>query len=85
MPPQDVSKLVFQIFDMLANGKLLGYVLFSLVSVGWFVHAKWQRRIMSEEIDRVSQERNLLQEKAIDAPIESSEPRKRRQPVRKQQ
>jgi hypothetical protein len=40
MPSEDVSKLVFQVFNSLIAAKMLGYGLFALTVGSWFAHAK---------------------------------------------
>lgn len=77
MPPEDVSKLVFQIFDEIKAGRLLGYIFSALALGGWYVHTKWQRRIINEEMERLTQARNESQALAINAPIDSSKPQRK--------
>jgi len=52
MPPEDVSKLMFRIVDGLERGVLLGYGLALVAIGGWFVHARYQRRVISVELSR---------------------------------
>lgn len=52
MPPEDVSELVFRIVDGLERGVLLGYGLALIAVGGWFVHARYQRRVISMELSR---------------------------------
>jgi len=72
MPSEDVSKLVFSLFEWLREGMLLGYALFVLTLAGWAFHAKYQRRLQSREIDRLADERNEWQKKALGGRVESS-------------
>jgi len=65
MPPEDVSKLVFRLLDGLERGSLLGYLLSLLFLAGWYVHARYQRRVISGEIARMAAERNMLQSKNL--------------------
>lgn len=65
MPSEDVSRLVFRIVDGIESGALLGYLLAMLAIVGWYFHAKYQRRVLSVELDRVAAERNVLQTKSL--------------------
>lgn len=65
MPPEDVSKLVFRIVDGVERGALLGYLLALISIVGWYFHAKYQRRVISAELERVATERNVLQTKKL--------------------
>lgn len=75
MPPADVSRLAFRLFDAIERHELLGYI-FSIVSLtGWFFHAKYQRRIITDEMTRLSGERNSLQSKALGKGVKSSEAR----------
>lgn len=76
MPSEDVSRLVFQILADLKNGQLLGYALALISTAGWAFHVKWQRRVITAEMRRVTRERNELQAQATPAEIESSEPRR---------
>jgi len=73
MPSDDLSKLVFKILEWATLSRLLGYIIAILALVGWFIHARVQRRIISREIDRISDERNKLQKKLIGSKIISSE------------
>lgn len=52
MPSEDVSKLVFRIVDGLERGMLLGYGLALVAFGGWYVHARYQRRLISVELSR---------------------------------
>jgi hypothetical protein len=67
MPPQDVSKLVFRILGAVERGALLGYLLAFFAIAGWCIHAKYQRRVISAELDRVAAQRNELQTKNLGA------------------
>ena len=65
MPPEDVSKLVFRLVDGVERGSLLGYLLSLLFLAGWYVHARYQRRVITAEIERMAAERNTLQSKNL--------------------
>jgi hypothetical protein len=65
MPPADVSKLVFRLVDGVEQGSLLGYLLSLLFLIGWYVHARYQRRVIAGEIERMAAERNTLQGKNL--------------------
>src|SRR5262245_26218982 len=64
MPPEDVSKLVFRLLESIENGKILGYVLAIILAMGWFWHARWQRRMITDEMHRIGQQRTEAQSKA---------------------
>ena len=72
MPDNDVSKLVFLVRDDLIKGWLSGYVLFVFAVFGWAVHIKKQRNWWSEEMERVTAERNRLQSQVLGSPVKSS-------------
>jgi hypothetical protein len=72
MPGPDVSKLVFGIGQHLVDHSLVGYILSLCLSLGWVAHTKWQRREFHRELDRVTLERNKLQEKALAQKLPSS-------------
>jgi hypothetical protein len=52
MPPEDVSELVFRVVDGLERGALFGYLLAVVAIGGWYVHARYQRRLISVELSR---------------------------------
>ena len=72
MPSDQVSVLAFELINDLKSLNLIGIILCPLTLFGWFVHIRWQRRIFSSEIDRISGERNHYQQKLIDGNINSS-------------
>jgi hypothetical protein len=72
MPPEDVSELVFSIRDELVKGTVAGWFLFGVSIIGWFAHARWQRKQMTREIDRLSIERNKVQQKNLGSHMVSS-------------
>ena len=65
MPPDDVSRLVFRLVDGVERGSLFGYALSLFLLAGWYVHARYQRRVISQEIERMAAERNMLQGKNL--------------------
>jgi hypothetical protein len=73
MPGEDVGKLATRVVDLLVAGSLLGWALAIVFSLGWFVHAKRQRRVIVKEIERLSDERDRWQRKFIDGKVLSSE------------
>ena len=73
MPESDVSKLMFETFKGIESLSLVGYILSFFLSVGWFTHAKWQRRILGDEVKRIANERTDLQKLLANNNIDSSE------------
>lgn len=75
MPQEDVAKLVFEIWYNILNGKLISSVLFVATALGWTAHAKWQRRMITNEMERISGERTRLQQQALGGNLSSSKGR----------
>ena len=73
MPPEDVSKLVFEVLGMLQRWEMVGYILSFFGFGGWFVHAKWQRQMITNEMRRLSIERTKAQGSKMGSLIKSSE------------
>lgn len=65
MPSEDVSELVFRLVDGAERDSLLGYLLSLFVLAGWYVHARYQRRVIAREIGRIAAERNMLQSRNL--------------------
>lgn len=70
MPSEDLSKLIFLVVDRLEHGQLVGYLLALVFAIGWMFHARFQRRLIDEEMQRMSRHEASLQ---VDKRIESSE------------
>jgi hypothetical protein len=56
-----VSKLMFRLLDVAEEERLVGYVVSVVSLLGWFFHARYQRRLIVQEMQRISDERNQLQ------------------------
>ena len=65
VPPDKVAELVDRLMTDLENFSLTGYALALIILAGWYVHAKRQRRIMAEEMERITEERNKLQSSTL--------------------
>jgi len=76
MPPSDVSALMFRLLDVAEEERLIGYVLAVVSLLGWFFHARYQRKLITQEMRRVSGERNQLQARELGKRVKSSEGRK---------
>jgi len=72
MPEQEVGILVSRLIQGLENFYLGGYLLFLATLVGWYIHAKHQRRIIAEEMERLSNERNKLRGTTLGDRVQSS-------------
>ena len=76
MPPTDISRLIFRLLDVAEAERLAGYFV-SVVSLsGWFFHARYQRRLITHEMQRISNERNQLQARELGKMVKSSEGRR---------
>lgn len=65
MPAADVSRLMFEVVGKLESGYLAGYLLSIILGGGWFAHAKFQRRIIQNELNRIAEQRTELQRKQL--------------------
>jgi hypothetical protein len=68
-----VSKLAFRLLDMAENRRIAGYVLAIILAVGWYLHAKYQRRQITNEMQRISDHRTELQARVLGTKVKSSE------------
>lgn len=73
MPPEDVSKLAFHVLQALEQRTILGYAISFILAIGWFFHSRYQRRIITGELDRVANQRNRLQAQTLGNRVKSSE------------
>jgi hypothetical protein len=73
LPPEDLSTLAFAVKNDLAKGYLLGYVISFLTTTGWFFHARWQRKIISVEMQRIGKEKSRIQTETFELGVKSSE------------
>jgi hypothetical protein len=62
LPSEDVSRLVNRIISDAGDLREESIALNVLLALSWAIHAKWQRRSISEEMDRIGKEKSSLQE-----------------------
>lgn len=72
MPGKDVARMAAQIMGDLFSGYLVGWVLAIIAIMGWYFHARYQRRIADREIKRICSERNRLQSEKVGSKLPSS-------------
>lgn len=72
MPSEDASKLIFDLLSLFVRTHIIGWVLAFVLSIGWFLHVKSNRRIHTEEMRRVTDEKNRLQEILLSKKLSSS-------------
>ncbi len=77
MPPADVGILIFRILDATERERLWGYAFAGVSLLGWFFHARYQRKLITAEIERLSGERNELQQLELGNKMRSSGGRKK--------
>lgn len=77
MPSEGIEALSANLVGGLKDFSLVGWILSLCASVGWFIHARWQRRMFNDEMTRMARERNKWQEKCLEGKVTSSkvEPR----------
>ena len=72
MEPKDVSALAFTTLGMIRNGDLVGWLLLLGSTGGWYVHARFQRRVYTGEVERVAEEKTKLQKNSLGKQAKSS-------------
>jgi len=72
MPGKDVADMASQITGDLYSGYLAGWVLAFVAIMGWYFHARYQRRMANREIKRICNERNRLQSEKVGSKLPSS-------------
>lgn len=76
IPSGDIIILVRDIFDISKINSTLGWILSVFITFGGFIILRWQRRIHTKEIKRISNEKKLLQEKLTRKKLSSSNNKK---------
>ena len=72
MPGKDVARMASQITGDLYSGYLVGWALAIVAIMGWYFHAKYQRRMADREIKRICNERTRLQSEKVGSKLPSS-------------
>ena len=72
MPASDVSKLAFEVIGDIRENFILSIFVSPFITLAWFFHVRWQRKTLSDEIARISDQRNSLQKEKDDS-VSSSE------------
>jgi hypothetical protein len=73
MDSKDVALLVSRVIDAQERKWFLGYILSVLILLAWGFHAKWQRKGIVEEMNRLSALRSELQTQLANRKLGSSE------------
>lgn len=78
-PEESVGRVLEQVATDLSRNWKLGYALWVATLVAWRWHAKYQRKVLHDEIGRLSRERNEYQKKALGSgKVISSKPPKKK-------
>jgi len=72
MPPEDISKIMFELVSLIKDWYYIGWILAILSLPGWYITNKGLRRSHYNEMKRISDEKKLLQEKLLQRKLESS-------------
>jgi hypothetical protein len=72
MPSDDVTKLANRLLDMLSNHAIVGYALWLVTIMVWYVHATHVRNVHNVESGRIGKEKSRLQEQLSDRALPSS-------------
>jgi hypothetical protein len=72
LPQRDISYFVRDFYLNLKEAYLVGYVLFGITTLGWFFHARYQRKLHAAEIDRIASDKSKLQEKLLGKKLKSA-------------
>ena len=72
MSEKKVDACVDALLAGLEHFWLVGYLMFFVAMLGWYFHSKHQRRLFTDEMTRVTDERNKLQEKMLGGKVQSS-------------
>ena len=75
MSESKVDSTVDALLDGLNHFWLMGYLFFLCALLGWYFHLKHQRRLFTTEMNRVTDERNKLQEHKLGNRLQSSDRR----------
>lgn len=70
--PADLSRLIFRILDVAEAHQYGGWALSVVISLAWTHQSKRQRREITAEMGRLSEQRNWLQQIALNGRIKSS-------------
>jgi hypothetical protein len=76
IPSEDIIILLRNIANISKINSILGWILATFTTFGGFFIIRWQRRIHTKEVQRISNEKKLLQEKLTNKQLPSSNDKK---------
>lgn len=65
LPPEDLSVIVFNMIEALKTRYVWGYALSGVLTIGWYFNTRNLRRVHSNEMKRIGDEKTSLQEKVL--------------------
>jgi len=72
LPPEDASKLLFDILELLKSMHILGWILSLISLVAWYLNTKHIRKIHVIEVNRIAEEKKELQQQLLGKKLSSS-------------
>jgi hypothetical protein len=72
IPNDQILPFIEKLLDISKINSILGWILSGFITFGSFLTVRWQRRIHTKEIQRISKEKKILQEKLTEQQLPSS-------------
>ena len=72
IPNDQILPFIEKLLDISKINSILGWILSVFVTLGAFLTVRWQRKIHTKEIQRISREKKNLQEKLTQQQLPSS-------------
>ena len=72
IPNEQILPFIEKLLDISKINSILGWILFGFLTFGSFLTVRWQKRIHTKEIQRISKEKKILQEKLTNQKLPSS-------------
>jgi hypothetical protein len=73
LPSSDLSKFAHELLEEFRYHEGLGWIGTVLLSTGWWMHARFQRKTFEKEMRRIAAEKKGMQEKGLDKRLGSSD------------
>ena len=72
IPNDQITTFIEKLFNITKINSILGWILCVIITFVSFLTVRWQRRIHTKEIQRISSEKKILQEKLTNQSLPSS-------------
>ncbi len=73
LPSKNILAFLQKIISVLENTYLLGYALFLITLIGWYIHARLMRKRFSKEFKRIGKEKSKIQNQNSKIKFQSSD------------